>query len=325
MILSWLLLTVLGALQLVSAFVALEQTEQWEDEDGIIEVSDVNYGQLSQGVEDQFNVVFITMDRVDEQGNPLCSICASFDADYREVAKAFKTQHPNINALWFRADVQQNSLLVKDLQLTHVPHVVVYPPPQKQDNGKFAWGKSAFYQYEFEKHGNNILLHFGDFMGKTLQLPIRLQGDFDVKQFFTYFVITLVIIVALKRLVLPHFSNKAKVSCAVIAFFIVFPSITGYKFTEINGIPFIARDKDGNIMYFSGGTNWQFGIEIFLISMLYIMMAFFTLGLIAINYMSLSSKQTNLLSSLMACALFYTFAYYISCYDVKSPGYPFRY
>ena len=292
-----------------------------KDAYNIIKVTEENYPIVSQGVDGYYNILFLTM-RSKRDGKYDCQICIDFEPVYRKVAAAVRDQAPNSKVLFYIADVHEVQNLVSDLKLTNVPHVVTYAPPNT--NGDFSWSKSPFYHYQLSNQSVKDILHFGNFVGKTLQIYIQLEEDFNILEFFGFFIFFVSIFLFIKKVVLPNIENKWKVGLYLLSIFIILSSISGYKFTQINNIPLLARDSEGKIMYFSGGSSWQFGIEIFTVSGMYIIMGVFTLLLIWMNSWSfLDDRKKTVFSSIFACCVFYTFSYYISCYKIKEPYYPF--
>lgn len=287
----------------------------------IIEVTEDNYPIISQGVDGYYNILFLTM-RSKNSNNYNCQICVDFEPIYRKVAAAVRDQAPHSKVLFFMADVNEVPSLVHDLKLKNVPHVVSYSPPNA--NSDFSWSKSPFYHYQLSNQSVKDILHFGNFVGKMLQIYIQLEEDFNMFEFFGYSAFFIGVFLFIKKVVLPNIDHKWKVGLYILSLFIILNSISGYKFTQINNIPLLARNNEGKIMYFSGGNSWQFGIEIFFVSGMYIIMGLFTLLLIWLNTWSFVDDRIKIvLSSIFACGVFYTFSYFISCYKIKELFYPF--
>lgn len=291
------------------------------DDSGIIRVTDENYNELSNGIKDYFNVVFITTSKTNSQG-VVCDVCDDFESVIRKVSLAILQQAPNAKALFFSVDVSHNKKLIEEMGLTTIPHVLIFPPPEAEG---FRWSKSAFYQYTLTPENARDPLSFADYLAKILKVYIKVDEDFNYKEFLVYFVACIIVFSFFKKMVLPKIQNKSKFFCMLISFGILLPSITGYKFTQMNSIPFIARDPAGNIMYFSGGMGWQFGIEIFTVSMMYLGMTGLTVTLIYLPNTAANVQVKGVLSAVLSCALFYIFSYFISCFEIKSPGYPYAF
>lgn len=293
-----------------------------EDSNGIIRVTEANYDELSSGIFDYYNILFITTSQSNKEGL-VCDMCNDFEPNYRKVSLATHQQAPNAKVLFYQADVSENPKLVKEIGLTTIPHVLVFPPPKLGD--QFKWSKSAFYQYEMSSSGVKTPLHFGDFLAKILKVYIGIKEDFKYKEFAMYFVVCVILFSTFKLKVLPMISNKAKFFCGLFSLGILLPSITGYKFTQMNAIPFIARDSKGQIMYFSGGMGWQFGIEIFTVSAMYIGMGLATLTLIYLVRTGTEDRAKNLTMIILSTLLYFGFSYFLSCFRIKNPEYPYVY
>lgn len=291
------------------------------DETGIITITDENSSQLSHGVADYFTAVFITTSKPNSQGIR-CDICDDFEPILRKVSVAISQQAPNTQILFIKADVTYNKQLIKELNLTTIPHVLIFPPPSSDD---FHWRNSAFYQYELKKEHRNDALHFANYLAQILKIFISIDQEFQYAEFLKYFVLCIFAFTFLKRVVFPKITNKPKFASVTLSLGILLASITGYKFTQINSVPFIARNPKGIIMYFSGGMGWQFGIEILSVSAMYIVMGSLICAIIYIPKFNLDPRLRLVGAPLCSCALFYTFSYFISCFEIKSPGYPYAF
>ncbi|CCK68797.1 dolichyl-diphosphooligosaccharide--protein glycotransferase KNAG_0B03550 [Huiozyma naganishii CBS 8797] len=291
------------------------------DDDNTIRVTQENYHALSRGTGEYYSVLFITM-RSTQNDVPDCQLCHDFEEIYREVSRTIGIQSPNANVLFYIADVHEVSDLVNDLQLKNVPHVVVYNPPTT--DAPFSWSEAPFYQYQFTSKSSEDHLHFASFMAETLHVYIQLEEGFDIREFFAYFCVFIVLFVGIKKGIFPKLRSKTKVGVMLMCFTVMILSICGYKFTQINNIPLLARNEEGQIMFFSGGMGWQFGIEIFTVGLMYIVMSSLVLGLIYLNnWHTMANNLGHVIAAITAVVLFYMFRYYVSCYRIKQADYPF--
>lgn len=291
------------------------------DSTNVVKVTEENYKTLSHGVKGYFNVLYITM-KSQTNGEYDCPMCLEFEKVYRKVSNAVLNQQSSSKVLFYIADVHDVPTIIKDLDLKNVPHAVVYNPPE--EGKEFQWSLSPFYQYKLSDKSLSDNLHYANFIAQLLQISIKVDQDFDSNEFIIFLLIFVVIFVGIKKFILPMITNKAKASMVLISLSILLSSICGYKFTAINNIPLIARDDNGNIMFFSGSTHWQFGIEIFSISAMYIIMSGLTLALIFLQRLDkLDDSKRNASIIFLTFALIYTSQYFISCYYIKDPGYPF--
>ncbi|CAB4256357.1 similar to Saccharomyces cerevisiae YML019W OST6 Subunit of the oligosaccharyltransferase complex of the ER lumen, which catalyzes asparagine-linked glycosylation of newly synthesized proteins [Maudiozyma barnettii] len=317
----------------VAALLQSNDIRQYKDEHEIIHVTEELYKELQYGVEGEYSVLYITIYSTNEDGSYKCPMCLEFEETIHGVQEIIKKQRPDIPISYYIVDAYEVPSLIKDMGIENVPHLVVYPPinMMKQETEPFSWAKGQFYQYELTPDHSNDVLHFGDFLAQVLNIYIEVEEDFDTGKFMQYFVGSTIAFVFLKKVIWPIVKkgNVSKIIMMIIAFSIMLPSLTGYKFTQMNRIPLIARNDEGNIMYFSGGTGWQFGLEMFTVSLMYIGMGVLFISLIILKsdfiQEKINEKVDSLLTLLFGYALFYLFSYYISCFDIKSPGYAYGY
>ncbi|SCW02794.1 LAFE_0F14422g1_1 [Lachancea fermentati] len=307
---------------------ALEWTDiiGLRDKDGIIEVTESNYQTLSKGIRNFYSVLYLTASKPNSEG-VYCDICDQFEANVRKTSAAILEQvsfEVSTEIFFFKLDVSEVPSLLKEMPLKAIPHLLVYPPSPNDDN--FAWHSNQFYQYQIGKHSVEDPVHFADFLAKIFNVFIRIKPDFNYEEFLQYFILCLVIFFVFKKKVLPLIPHKARFFSMLFSLSLILLSITGFKFTQINGIPLLAKDKDGNIMFFSGGMGWQFGIEIFTVSAMYLVMGGCCVGMILLSQCSkLNSNVTNFATLALVGILTYMFAYFLSCFKIKNPGYPYTF
>lgn len=276
--------------------------------------------------------------------------------------------------LFYVSEVEKNGQLIADFNLTAVPHILMYPPiDEYEPNGTpISWALSSFYEYNLPENSVDDPLRMIDFIGQAMQETFDLslydddnnRNDNEYESFFsnyewseliTNFIVYVSIFIIIKKLFLRYLTIDDKILdndprykmfkiiinkimiifCFLLIFGILLPSISGYKFTQINEIIFIARNDEGKIMYFSGGQGWQFGIEVLTVSLMYIGLSSLLISLIYIykifEKMNKDGNNNNIIIIgniiilILAIGIYYGFDYYISCYEIKSPGYPFSY
>ena len=92
----------------------------------------------------------------------------------------------------------------------------------------------------------------------------------------------------------------------------------------MNNIPFLAKNEKGDVMFFSGGMGWQFGIEILTVTGMYFVMGGSVVAMIYISRVkALKPAMANATSIALLALGFYMFAYFVSCFKIKEPGYPY--
>ncbi|SCV05665.1 LANO_0H12486g1_1 [Lachancea nothofagi CBS 11611] len=307
----------------------LARSLQWadiinlRDQDGIIEVTDANYQLLAKGPRDFYSVLYVTASQPNSQGE-YCDLCDLFEANFRKVSLAMLSQlseEVNQETFFFKLDVSHCRSFVQELGLKTIPHLLIYPPNPNNEN--FAWSKDQFYQFHVTRESVQDPVLFADFLAKILNVYIQVMRDFDITEFSYYFLAFLACFYVLKKKILPLIPDKSRFFSLFFSLALIFVSITGYSFTRMNNIPLIAKDEQGQIMYFSGGMGWQFGLEIFTISGMYLFLGSCTVGMIMLPRLNLSSNVFNAASIiLLACGL-YGFVYFTECFKIKQPGYPF--
>ena len=305
-----------------------------QGDDGFIRVTEENYQLLKNGVEGDYSVLYITIYTKDEEDNYRCPMCQEFEETIHSVKEIIDKQRSDVPVRYYIVDAYQVPSLIKEMGISNAPHLVVYPPPNlmTEQTDEFSWSTGQFYQYQITPENAGDVLQFGNFLAQIANIFIEVEEPFDTQKFLQYFIGSTVLFLLIKKAVWPLMKSTGHASTIVmmlLSFGIMLPSLTGYKFTQMNRIPFIARNEEGQIMYFSGGMGWQFGIEIFTVSLMYVGMGTLFLLLIALKsgpvQARINDKVDNVLTLLLAFGLFHAFSYYISCYEVKSPGYPFWY
>lgn len=292
-----------------------EELQQLQGDHGIIHLNSDNFGQILNGPRDYFlSLLFTTT----AEHIP-CDTCKKFDPQYKIVSKSYFATNPGRNDLFFLvAEFGDNESKFRELKMDKVPKLWIFPPTSKE------WYNvtSPHYQYTISEAALNDPLDFADFIAKAANLSIVIQPDFELSQFFTYFLGTFFFVLILKKQVLGRI-NKA----VVLKFLVVFATIvliSGYMFTVIRGIPLIAKDDKGNIMYFSGGTHWQFGLETFIISSIYIALGALIVGLVSYIPLIENEQLKNSLTIGFAFGVLYIFNYLTKIFLVKDPGYPYQ-
>lgn len=319
----WLLFSfLLGDALLVQDFISVR------DSDGIVEVTDENYHQFSKGLRDFFSVVFVTSDSPNRNGE-LCEVCHAFESNLRKVSNAMLEQLPEEKAnsvAFFKLDISRNDQFVEEFKISQLPICMVYPPrSESTENGEgFSWITSPFFQYQITGESIKQPLHFADFLAKRANFVISVPNNFEYDKFIKSFALYVIIFVIFKKKLLPLIASKTRFFVGLLSLAIIYISITGYQFTAMNHVVFLAANSEGDIMWFSGGMGYQFGIEILTVSAMYIAMATFFLLLLGIPKIGhLSNTQKNLLAIGICISLSYLYMYFVSCFKIKNPDYPY--
>lgn len=160
---------------------------------------------------------------------------------------------------------------------------------------KYQREETSFYEYEnlslrhMVDNYSNWKFQLWDYLAKVLVIYISIPQTVQEKtsQFLYYFIIFFIVLIVIKKKIFPYISKdkninvKIKVACMIASFVIILSSITGYQFVKYNSIILLVRDNDTNgIVYFAGSFNWQFGIEVLIISSIYSVLALLVFSII---------------------------------------------
>lgn len=311
--------------QSVMGAVSWEELQPLREANGLIRVTDDNYEWVSKGAREFYSMVLVTSSVPNSKG-AACELCAAVQPTFEKVVGSF---HGSVQAddqrlyQFFLLDVNLNPKFVKEMRLRSLPHFFVYPPSPEDES--FAWARNPLYQYEMTPDGAKDAIKLADFAAKLVNIHVKVPEDFNASSFFSSFVGFTVVFVALKRFVRAQISHKGRYSGCLLALLVIMVSITGLKFTQINQIPFLAKNDKGAIMFFAGSMGWQFGIEIISVSVMYLLMATCVLMLIWLGRgLAKAQKRARIVLTVMInVSLFYAFSYFLSCYKVKLPDYPY--
>lgn len=300
------------------------EIEEFRDNDGLIEVTEDNYQKFSKGSRAFYSILFVTASETDSQSE-VCELCDLFEASVRATSRAMLAQLSediNREAFFFRLDVKQCPSFVNEINLKSFPHMLIFPPHESDED--FSWSKSQFYQFPVTPQSASDPIHFADFLARIMNVYIQVVRDFDQTEFIQYFLVSLVCFFIFKKKILPLIPNKGWLFSLLFSLVVIYTSITGYKFTTMNNIPFLAKNEKGDVMFFSGGMGWQFGIEILTVTGMYFVMGGSVVAMIYISRVkALKPAMANATSIALLALGFYMFAYFVSCFKIKEPGYPY--
>lgn len=160
---------------------------------------------------------------------------------------------------------------------------------------KYQKEETSFYEYEnlslrhMVDNYSDWKFQLWDYLARVLLLRISIPKTVQEKtsQFLYYFVIFFIVLIVIKKKVFPYISKdnniavKIKVSCMIGSFAIILTSITGYQFVRSNSVILLARDNETDaIVYFAGSFNWQFGIEVLIVSIIYSVLSLLVFSII---------------------------------------------
>lgn len=217
-----------------------------------------------------------------------CDQCENFEEVIKTGARAWFNDYGDTHQLFFvNVDLKYpaNSKIFEQLGLDTVPNIWFIPP-------------NVAIEYDTDANSVDILLEpnirfnvpqgsfdeqvmeFARFLSETTQKNIIIrQADPGIK-FLKTFLITLAVILFLKKKG-PQFITSIEKKTVQTYFFILatLVCICGYQFTVQEGVPFLATNDKGELIYISGGIHWQFGVEIVIVGANYfaLAMSFITL------------------------------------------------
>lgn len=309
-----LLLAGLLWVNLALGALSVDELKSLRDDNFIISTTNANYKQLLNGSRKYFLAVLFTTT------NPKhgCVMCDKFQSVYELISRSYISSNPTKDSIFFvQADAATTGNLYKELGMNKVPRLWIYPPSEESNFNL----TSPHYTYGISDKSIADKLDFAGFVSQVLQESIVVQQDFDSMQFVKYFVGTFIVVLFIKKKVIskiPVFQTLRMLSVMSVLLF-----TCGYMFTVMRGIPLLSYDGKGEIMYFSGGTHWQFGTEVVIIGMIYFTLAYLLIMLVLKVPTLTNVKLQSLLVILVNFAIFYVFNYLTKIYNQKDGGYPY--
>jgi oligosaccharyltransferase complex subunit gamma len=214
-----------------------------------------------------------------------CEVCLELDKVLAEASNAWHQKYGHMNLVYFvTVDLVDptNMRFLQALQIDTVPHTWMIPPtsPEAEQelesvvnydslsvfntpNAAFKLPKTSF---------DNQVSQFYKFLTDLTGHPIA-REESPITKFAKTFIIVFTIIMVLKKQGKQKFSGvKKKHFYILFTLTLTLIFLGGYQFTLDHGVPFVARNEKGLIVI-SGGTLYQFGIEIVLVAVNYASLA----------------------------------------------------
>lgn len=308
-VLSFFLLVtrVLGA-------ISAEQLLELQSDDGVIRITDENFMHLLNGPREYYVSILFTA--LSPEIN--CDVCGKFEPVYGRIARSYQKSNPGKNAVFFlEADFSQNQKAYNALQMTQVPRVWLFPPSELVNYNV----SSPHFPYKIGDKALSDPLDFANFISQTVSVNIVVQDEFDPYVFLQYFAGTFVFVLILKKKVLARLARGAIFRILSVVSICILTG--GYMFTVIRGVPLIAKNDKGEIMHFSGGAHWQFGLETFIIAGMYLLFVVL-MNILCIRLPSIDDPRVRNFGVIFASfAVFWLFNQLTKIYLVKDPGYPY--
>ncbi|VEU23874.1 DEKNAAC104846 [Brettanomyces naardenensis] len=298
----------------------------------LVRITDRNYHDLLTN-EDYSLVIFLTA----SSSRVGCVLCAEMMPKYAQMATSYyknlrsstsfpveDTQDSEEEKARFvvaYADFGECQEFFQGLEISSVPKIYYYAP------GKAVHMASPTDEYRFI--GDESAQNFGEWIlshsEKSDASLFKVVETPDYQSMFLTIFAILGFAVAFYRhsdKVFAFIYNKKLWRAACMILSILFCS--GYMYNNIRGTEFTGKGKDGEILYFSPSQQSQYGAETQIISVVY---AFLAVGVILIldTNRKLTDPKLRFIANLAASVtVYFLYAYLLSCFRVKSGGYPFK-
>lgn len=290
------------------------------DEQPVFQVSVDSFNEFFNGPRDHYLIALFTAE--DEQFQ--CKPCQAMRPVLESVALSLRQDYPQLAVFTAIVDFKDNNELFQRLQMNTVPHIWIYPPSEHE----YTNVTSDHFGYEVPESlltdFNELTLHFANFVSQVLKINIFIHQPFDYTKFVQNFVIYLVVFVIIKRRA-KNISSRLRSTLFyfILSLVLIFLSVTGYNFCIQRAVPFILKNDQGNIMYFSGGLQYQFGLEMANVSLIYL--GFTTLMVLLLQFAPSIPNQSlrNLLTIMALTLVFFLYHLLNTIFHIKDPDYPF--
>lgn len=318
--------------------------------DKVVAIHGSDLSPISHSKRDHFTLIVVTS--TDEKHD--CSACLRLKEVLRRTAKVWFDNYPFSDLLYF-AEIDlvdpTNIEMFKDMKFSEVPLVWLVPPskvtekytsstPKKLDEfGEEIFGNlDILYQphAEFRLPAAKLDLQvyeMADWLAKMLQKPITIQQGNPKLMFVATFVATFSLIILVKKrgpTFITGFFSKYKIYL-LVSIVSVFVLLGGMLYSKIQGVPFIGLNDKKEAIYISGGTHYQFGVEVFVVAAVYGLLVANTVVLLYLgNYQVsetsvLRTEQLKTAAVLLAAGSLYAgYSLYLSIYLRKDGGYPYH-
>ncbi|EGV62571.1 ER oligosaccharyltransferase complex subunit [Yamadazyma tenuis] len=328
--LVWVLL--LGVLvAALSSQEALGLTElSQKSEDFIIRVTDGKLDSFT-GVRDYYTLVILTSTSSEHK----CTTCQNLIDIVQIVARSWFHDYTRSHALFFvEIDLvhEPNMRLAGAIQLQTVPHLWLVPPNPEEQYDEFALLKEQHFIYRLPVGKvDSQAFDLAQFLSQTLQKSIYIRDGDPMVNFVLYFVVTFLVITICKRNAPQLVKNLGRVfAYKVLSIGMILASTTGFQYSRIQKIPFVARNDEGLIII-SGGTHYQFGVESLIVSGVYLLLAVSFLVLVYLGSYKTTAKSTlddqskHILIISMTITLYLLYSALTSIILRKDSDYPYAF
>ncbi|ABN65140.2 subunit of N- oligosaccharyltransferase complex [Scheffersomyces stipitis CBS 6054] len=303
-------------------------------EHNIIPIVQSDLSSLS-GPRDYFTLMLLTSSDSKHQ----CDVCVEVQKIISRVADSwFAEYRTNSNLVFINVDIidRENIKIFDALQITNIPHIWLFPPNIYKEHSTekgldFSLLEDPHYIYKVpEAPFEEQVREFARFLSENLNKSVAIKQKSPLNTFATTFIATLVIITLVKRKgpkVITQLPKKHVVTMLSVAMILLF--VCGYQFSVSKGVPFVARNEKG-LIFISGGTHYQFGIEVVFVAVNYLALGFAFLVLMYIGSYNVNSKSIirsddvkHVLIIVMNVIIYYLYSCLTSIVIRKDHDYPY--
>ncbi|KAI5952609.1 OST6 [Candida jiufengensis] len=221
-----------------------------------------------------------------------CQLCAVLGPMIHKLSQVWYKENYiyNKDLVFVEANLKDfsNAKIFNHLKLTTIPHIWLIPPQFNESSTSIL--DDTHYQLNPPPLSEDKqILALNEFLNeqlsKQIKLPQSSSGDQAFSTFFKTFLITFSVIVLIKKKG-PSFltSTKKKTVISIISILFVILCTSGYQFTLQNKVPLLTKNKDDNsLIFISGGTHYQYAVEIAIVSLNYLSLFIFFISLIKLG------------------------------------------
>ncbi|KAK6204688.1 uncharacterized protein RJT21DRAFT_111250 [Scheffersomyces amazonensis] len=337
-----LLISLLSLLTVItcSSSQAIRLTEEaLKYDNNIIQISNSDLS-LFSGPRDYSTVLILTS----TNRNHVCAVCMDLEKIVSQVTKSWYSDYLHTNSLFF-ANIDlidaSNSKIFQYLDIKNIPHIWLIPPNESID---FADSEIENFEFKILDDGHFVfqvpiakiddqVMELARFLTQNLQKSITVREQSPISTFVKTFAVTFFVILIIKKNGPSKFRNLPKKNAlTIILISLMLVCLGGYQFTIQHGTPFVAKGHKGQIIFISGGTHYQFGVEILIVGINYTTLAFALVSLIHLgNYkvtstsLIKSNKSRYIIIMVINILLYILYSSLTSIVLRKDHGYPYAF
>jgi oligosaccharyltransferase complex subunit gamma len=282
--------------------------------DGLIKLNDNTFADIVTGPRDYAIAVLLTA-AAPQFG---CAFCHVIGPQFAKVARSWHDENPSGDGLFFAiADLPDNQQIYQMLGLTHAPNLWIYPPTTKKHGIE-----TGYNHYEFPTYEEQALPLIG-YIQANFGKTVTIREPVDYSRIIVTLIGLLVSVGAFavfrKQVFFVFRSTKVWTALSLIA---VLLFTSGYMFNVIRRTPNVGGSPN-NIQYFVPGHSNQVAIETQIIAVVYAVMAFSVIALIArVPRLKISAAQA-VAAAILSIVFLVGLSVIVNAFKLKNGGYPF--